>query len=138
MYSFGVVLLELITGRSPVVPINDSVSIHIGEWVHQNLDQGSIESIIDPSMGGIYDVNSVWKVANLALHCKQEISRERPTMTDVVAQIKESMELEACRDRKRNSAMGSDDLSYAGNGSAFEVEGSVGKISESSPGPAMR
>ncbi|PVH65607.1 hypothetical protein PAHAL_1G036700 [Panicum hallii] len=46
-------------------------------------------------MGGVYDVNSVWKVANLALHCKQEISRERPTMTDVVAQIKESMELEA-------------------------------------------
>jgi serine/threonine protein kinase len=95
VYSFGVVLLELITGRSPVVPINDSVSIHIGEWVHQNLDQGSTESIIDPSMGGVYDVNSVWKVANLALHCKQEISRERPTMTDVVAQIKESMELEA-------------------------------------------
>ncbi|KAG2648550.1 hypothetical protein PVAP13_1NG022500 [Panicum virgatum] len=138
VYSFGVVLLELITGRSPVIPINDSVSIHIGEWVHQNLDQGSIESIIDPSMGDVYDVNSVWKVANLALHCKQEICRERPTMTDVVAQIKESMELEACRDRKRNSAMGSDDLSYAGNGSAFEVEGSVGKISESSPGPAMR
>ncbi|RLM80585.1 putative LRR receptor-like serine/threonine-protein kinase [Panicum miliaceum] len=95
VYSFGVVLLELITGRSPVVPINDSVSIHIGEWVHQNLDQGSIESIIDPSMGGVYDVNSVWKVANLAPHCKQEISRERPTMTDVVVQIKESMELEA-------------------------------------------
>ena len=59
-------------------------------------------------------------------------------MTDVVAQIKESMELEARRDGKRNSAMDSGDLSYAGNGSAFEVEGSVGKISQASPGPAMR
>ncbi|RCV05469.1 hypothetical protein SETIT_1G087000v2 [Setaria italica] len=102
------------TGHNCVVPINDSVSIHIGEWVHQNLDQGSIESIIDSSMGGDYDVNSVWKVADLALHCKEEISRERPTMTDVVAQIKESVELEARRDMKRNSAVvASDDLSYA-------------------------
>ncbi|CAL4971410.1 unnamed protein product [Urochloa decumbens] len=138
VYSFGVVLLELITGHPPVVPINDSVSIHIGEWVHQNLDQGSIESIIDSSMGGYYDFNSVWKVADLALHCKEEVSRERPTMTDVVAQIKECMELEARRDRRWNSAVASDDLSYAGEGSAFEVEGSVGEISEASPGPAMR
>ncbi|CAL4890003.1 unnamed protein product [Urochloa decumbens] len=138
VYSFGVVLLELITGHPPVVPINDSVSIHIGEWVHQNLDQGSIESIIDSSMGGCYDFNSVWKVADLALHCKEEVSRERPTMTDVVAQIKECMELEARRDGRRNSTVASDDLSYAGEGSAFEVEGSVGEISEASPGPAMR
>ncbi|CAN6247177.1 unnamed protein product [Urochloa humidicola] len=138
VYSFGVVLLELITGHPPVVPINDSVSIHIGEWVHQNLDQGSIESIIDSSMGGDYDFNSVWKVADLALHCKEEVSRERPTMSDVVAQIKESMELEARHDRRRNSAVATGYLSYDGEGSAFGVEGSVGEISEASPGPAMR
>jgi serine/threonine protein kinase len=99
VYSFGVVLLELITGHSPVVPVNESVSIHIGEWVHQNLDHGKLEIIIDSRMGGIYDINSVWKVADLALRCKQEVSRERPTMTDVVAQIKESIELEISWDR---------------------------------------
>uniref|UniRef100_A0A0E0JVK9 Protein kinase domain-containing protein n=1 Tax=Oryza punctata TaxID=4537 RepID=A0A0E0JVK9_ORYPU len=91
---FGVVLLELITGRPPVVPIDESVSIHIGEFVHQSLDHGSIESIVDARMGGRgNDINSVWKVADLALHCKQEVSRERPTMTEVVAQLKESLEL---------------------------------------------
>uniref|UniRef100_K3YPU5 non-specific serine/threonine protein kinase n=1 Tax=Setaria italica TaxID=4555 RepID=K3YPU5_SETIT len=137
VYSFGVVLLELITGHSPVVPINDSVSIHIGEWVHQNLDQGSIESIIDSSMGGDYDINSIWKVADLALHCKQEVFRERPTMTDVVVRIKEIMELEARRDREMNPALAGGDQSYAGETSVSEVEGSVG-ISEASPGPAMR
>ncbi|KAG8069773.1 hypothetical protein GUJ93_ZPchr0006g43628 [Zizania palustris] len=100
VYSFGVVLLELITGRPPVVPISESASIHVGEWVHQSLDHGNIESIVDARMGGDYDINSVWKAADLALHCKQEISKERPTMTEVLAQLKEILELETHRDRK--------------------------------------
>ncbi|RLN07294.1 hypothetical protein C2845_PM11G14540 [Panicum miliaceum] len=107
---------------------------------HITTEPAGTMGYLDPEyvLYSVYDVNSLWKAANLALHCKQEISRERPTMTDVVAQIKESMELEARRDGKRNSAMASDDLSYAGNGSAFEVEGSAGKMSQASPGPAMR
>ncbi|KAE8792756.1 Senescence-induced receptor-like serine/threonine-protein kinase [Hordeum vulgare] len=85
LYSFDVVLLELITGHPPVIPISDNMSIHIGEWVHQSLDHGNIESIMDTKMGGDYDINSVWKAVDLALHCKREVSRERPTMAEVVA-----------------------------------------------------
>uniref|UniRef100_A0A0E0CFQ4 Protein kinase domain-containing protein n=1 Tax=Oryza meridionalis TaxID=40149 RepID=A0A0E0CFQ4_9ORYZ len=140
VYSFGVVLLELITGRPPVIPIDESVSIHIGEFVHQSLDHGSIESIVDARMGGGgYDINSVWKVADLALHCKREVSRERPTMTEVVAQLKESMELESNGDRK-HLVTGDDDVSMnnLGKESALEVEEQCGEISRVSPGPAVR
>lgn len=62
-------------------------------------------------------------------------------MTDVVAQIKESMELEARRHDLQGTTYHDkcgDGLSYAGERNAFEVEGSVGEISEASPGPAMR
>jgi hypothetical protein len=48
-------------------------------------------------MGKEYDVNSVWKVTELALRCKEQPSRERPTMTDVVAELKECLELEVSR-----------------------------------------
>jgi hypothetical protein len=48
-------------------------------------------------MGGEYDVNSVWKVAEFALRCKEEPSRTRPAMTDVVAELKECRELEVSR-----------------------------------------
>uniref|UniRef100_A0A0D9Y0J3 non-specific serine/threonine protein kinase n=1 Tax=Leersia perrieri TaxID=77586 RepID=A0A0D9Y0J3_9ORYZ len=94
VYSFGVVLLEIITAQPPAVPINDTESIHIAQWVRQKLSEGNIESIADPRMGGEYDINSVWKVAELALNCKEKPSRERPSMTDVVAELKEGLELE--------------------------------------------
>jgi serine/threonine protein kinase len=94
VYSFGVVLLELITGQSPAVPISETESIHIAQWVRQKLSEGDIASIADPRMGGMYNVNSVWKVAELALRCKEEPLRKRPTMTDLVFELKESLELE--------------------------------------------
>lgn len=94
VYSFGVVLLELITGQPPAVPVSNTESIHVALWVRQKLSEGDIASIADPRMGGQYDVNSVWKVAELALKCKEKPSRERPTMTDVVAELKESLDLQ--------------------------------------------
>ncbi|XP_066359808.1 probable LRR receptor-like serine/threonine-protein kinase At1g05700 [Miscanthus floridulus] len=94
VYSFSVVLLELITGQPPAVPVSDTESIHVALWVRQKLSEGDIASIADPRMGGMYDVNSLWKVAELALKCKEQPSRERPAMTDIVAELKESLELE--------------------------------------------
>ncbi|KAL6622453.1 hypothetical protein ACP70R_032332 [Stipagrostis hirtigluma subsp. patula] len=94
VYSFGVVLLELITGQPAAILVSDTESIHIALWVRQKLSVGNIESIVDPRMGGEYDVNSAWKVAELALRCKERPSQERPTMTEVVVELKESLELD--------------------------------------------
>ncbi|CAN6352062.1 unnamed protein product [Urochloa humidicola] len=94
VYSFGVVLLELITGQPSSVPVSNTESIHVAQWVRQKLSEGDITSIADPRMGGEYDVNSVWKVTELALQCKEQPSRKRPTMIDIVLELKECLELE--------------------------------------------
>jgi len=62
--------------------------------VRQKLSEGDIASIADPRMQGEYDVNSVWKVAELALKCKEQPSRERPAMAEIVAELMESLELQ--------------------------------------------
>lgn len=90
VYSFGVVLLEVVTGQPPILP----ESVHIVQWVRQRLAKGNIESVVDANMQGQYDLNSVWKVADLALKCTKQASSQRPTMADVVVQLKESLELE--------------------------------------------
>ncbi|XP_073006578.1 putative leucine-rich repeat receptor-like protein kinase At2g19210 [Typha latifolia] len=93
VYSFGVVLLEIVTGEPPIV--QGTGKVHILERVKPKLNRGDIEEIMDRRLlRGKYDVNSVWKVLELAMMCTQEYSTQRPTMADVVVHLKESLTLE--------------------------------------------
>jgi serine/threonine protein kinase len=92
VYSFGVVLLELITGQPPILHCPEPTSVI--QWVRQRLARGNIEDVLDARMAGDYDVNDVWKVADVALKCTAQAPNQRPTMTEVVAQLQECVELE--------------------------------------------
>jgi serine/threonine protein kinase len=152
VYSFGVVLLELITGQPPAVPITSTDSIHIALWVRQKLSMGNIESIVDPRMGGEYDVNSVWKVAELALQCKERPSRERPTMTQVVMELKETLGLDALHGMGYYSSEPSSTVNLSATSGVLQSDAQasearqetmleleqVGNISETQIGPAPR
>uniref|UniRef100_A0ACD5TEU9 Uncharacterized protein n=1 Tax=Avena sativa TaxID=4498 RepID=A0ACD5TEU9_AVESA len=92
VYSFGVVLLELVTGKPAI--LREATPISIIQWARQRMVHGNIESVVDARMHGIYDVNSVWKVVEIALKCSAYASRQRPTMNNVVLQLQECIELE--------------------------------------------
>ncbi|XP_072953596.1 putative leucine-rich repeat receptor-like protein kinase At2g19210 isoform X2 [Typha angustifolia] len=92
VYSFGVVLLEIVTGQPPIV--QGTGKVHILERVKPMLNRGDIEEIVDRRMQGKCDVNSVWKVLELAMMCTEEYSAQRPTMADVVVHLRESLTLE--------------------------------------------
>ncbi|XP_065044606.1 putative leucine-rich repeat receptor-like serine/threonine-protein kinase At2g19230 isoform X2 [Musa acuminata AAA Group] len=93
VYSFGVVLLELITGQPPI--LIGSEKIHIVEWVYERLAKGNVEDVVDKSLQGEYDVNCAWKIAYEALNCAMQSSTKRPTMTEVVMQLKERLALQS-------------------------------------------
>ncbi|XP_073006565.1 senescence-induced receptor-like serine/threonine-protein kinase, partial [Typha latifolia] len=100
VYSFGVVLLEMITGKPPI--LLEPEVVHITNWVRHELNRGLIENIIDPRMQGEYNVNSVWKVAELALDCTAQTSNQRPTMTEIFLKLKEYFDLESIGERSHN------------------------------------
>jgi hypothetical protein len=79
------------------VQIPQAQPTHITKWVQQRLSSGDIEGVVDARMQGEYDVNSVWKVAELALECTAQTPEQRPTMTRVMAQLVEYLELEESR-----------------------------------------
>ncbi|KAJ3695092.1 hypothetical protein LUZ60_000469 [Juncus effusus] len=142
VYSFGVVMLEIVTGKSPIIEGPDGG--HLTNIVRQKLSKGNIESIIDPRMGGQYDVNSVWKVAELGLKCTDQ-ALKRPTMTGVVAELKESLDLENSSEGMRSVVSGStgqynnsrnDNWISDSNGSGFEM-GYMGNVPDAH-GPTAR
>ncbi|KAH7565683.1 hypothetical protein JRO89_XS09G0246000 [Xanthoceras sorbifolium] len=100
VYSFGVVLLEIITGRPVIIKCTDDEVVHVSQWVSSMLAEGDIKSIIDPSLSGDFDNNSGWKVVELALACAFHSSSERPTMTEVVTELKECLAVEIARNDK--------------------------------------
>ena len=95
IYSFGIVLLEIITNR----PIIDHAreKTHIVEWIRLMLQKGDIGNIIDPNIVQEYDSGSVWKALELAMSCVNNSSTGRPTMSRVVNDLKDCLAYENSR-----------------------------------------
>lgn len=83
MYSFGVVLLELITGRKPVGEFGDGVDIV--QWVRGMTDSNKecVLKVIDLRLSSV-PVHEVTHVFYVAMLCVEEQAVERPTMREVV------------------------------------------------------
>ncbi|KAJ7513312.1 hypothetical protein O6H91_04G117000 [Diphasiastrum complanatum] len=90
IYSFGVVLLELITGKRPNEPGFTADGLDIVHWVRSrylNEDQGLMQ-ILDPRMlCSELPLNEVVAMVGVALICCSIHPVERPTMRDVVQML---------------------------------------------------
>ena len=89
VYSFGLVLLELITSRRAI-----SENINIIDWVKSTVAEGHVEHIIDPKLQGNFNRDTAWKVVELAIACVSYASIKRPTMNDVVMELKNCLQAE--------------------------------------------
>ncbi|RDX96894.1 Receptor protein kinase TMK1, partial [Mucuna pruriens] len=86
VYSFGVILMEMITGRKALDDSQPEENIHLVTWFRKMLvNKDSFQTIIDPTI----EVNeaslaSVSTVAELAGHCCAREPYQRPDMSHTV------------------------------------------------------
>ncbi|OMO84520.1 hypothetical protein CCACVL1_10788 [Corchorus capsularis] len=91
IYSFGVVLLELITGKMPLDP-SFGESIDIVEWTRMKKTRGLEEEVLDPTIAGqCKDVQEEMNmVLRIALLCTEKLPKDRPSMRDIIAMLGEA------------------------------------------------
>ncbi|XP_031480584.1 probable LRR receptor-like serine/threonine-protein kinase At1g07560 [Nymphaea colorata] len=104
VYSFGVVLFVLITGRHSVF-IQEAQRLHIVKFVTAKIMDGDLASIIDPRLQGQCHINSVCRVAETAIACTSGRGITRPTMTEVVGELKAAMDAEIRRMESKRQPM---------------------------------
>ncbi|KAK1267513.1 putative LRR receptor-like serine/threonine-protein kinase [Acorus gramineus] len=80
VYSYGVVLYELITGKPAT--INE---MKVSDWVHEMLVKK--EDVADPRFEGKYHKRSLEEAIQIASECTLSESKSRPTMSVVVSKL---------------------------------------------------
>ncbi|XVE57780.1 hypothetical protein DITRI_Ditri04bG0117100 [Diplodiscus trichospermus] len=89
VYSFGVILLELVTGRKPVESPTVNEVVILREYVRGLLERGSASACFDTGLRGFAESELI-QVVKLGLICTSELPSRRPSMAEVV-QVLESI-----------------------------------------------
>ena len=91
IYSYGVVMLELLTGKTPVQPLDDGGDLV--SWVRNYINNNSICSGIFDTRLNLEDENIVAHmkmVLKIALLCTSMSPHDRPSMRAVVSMLIDS------------------------------------------------
>ncbi|KAL5981878.1 hypothetical protein ACLOJK_015945 [Asimina triloba] len=89
VYSYGVVVLEMVVGRKRVREMGGDWNGRLVPWVRNVMMMGDggggVEELMDGEME--YDVERVERLVRVALQCVQEETDARPTMRQVVEML---------------------------------------------------
>ncbi|XP_076945782.1 PTI1-like tyrosine-protein kinase At3g15890 [Bidens hawaiensis] len=88
VYSFGILLLELVTGRKPIEKLPGGVKRTITEWAEPYIEKGRFRDLADPKLRGNFDEDRLKQFINAAALCVQSEPERRPNMKEVVRLLK--------------------------------------------------
>ncbi|KAK7356694.1 hypothetical protein VNO80_15969 [Phaseolus coccineus] len=91
VYSYGVVLLELLTGKMPLDPSFEE-STDIVEWIRKKKSNKSLLEALDPAIASQckHVQEEMLLVLRIALLCTAKLPKERPHMRDIITMLGEA------------------------------------------------
>ncbi|XP_061371358.1 putative receptor protein kinase ZmPK1 [Gastrolobium bilobum] len=97
VYSYGIVILEMVTGKSATMDIHTSYGLErqrlsLVTWLKEKQNKGSawVNEILDRTIQGGYEESKMEALARVALQCVEKEKDKRPTMSKVVEILQKS------------------------------------------------
>lgn len=87
IYSFGVLLLEAVTGRDPVDYGRPANEVNLLEWLKMMVGTRRAEEVVDPNLEVKPTTRALKRALLVALRCVDPEAERRPKMTQVVRML---------------------------------------------------
>ncbi|XP_011069625.1 probable serine/threonine-protein kinase PIX7 [Sesamum indicum] len=84
VFSFGIVLIQLISGRKVMDPMRDNHHQSIRQWAIPLIQTLALNKLVDPRLGDSYSTYELYQMARVAYLCIQTKPAMRPTMGEVL------------------------------------------------------
>ncbi|XP_057769108.1 receptor-like protein kinase FERONIA isoform X2 [Salvia miltiorrhiza] len=94
IYSFGVVLLEVLCGRPAVEPLNEEDKRSLTTWAIDNISKGRVDDIVTPSLRGEISPDSLKTFVKVAERCLHDEPKKRPTAALLVIKLNLALQLQ--------------------------------------------
>ncbi|ERM98577.1 hypothetical protein AMTR_s00109p00039350 [Amborella trichopoda] len=97
VFSYGVMLLELITGRRPVDSSQCFMDESLVDWARplllRALEEGNFDSLVDPRLHN-FPINEMRRMVACAAACVRHSARRRPRMSQIVRALEGDVSLD--------------------------------------------
>ncbi|XP_042050141.1 receptor-like protein kinase FERONIA [Salvia splendens] len=131
VYSYGVVLFEIICARPALNPALPKEQVSLAEWAQHCYKKGIIDQIMDPYLKGKIAPECFKKFGETAVKCVSDVGTDRPSMGDVLWNLELALQLQVSAEESGKGLGEIDVESYDVKKDPDSSSGSDGNITDS-------